>query len=255
VDPTSRVKTLAKRLGVPTGYGTDVGTQNQSIREQWLAAALAAIPSGERILDAGAGELQYAHFCAHLDYVSQDLGQYDGKGDDVGLQMKSWDNSRLDIVSDIASIPVPDSSFDAVMCVEVLEHVPHPTEAIREFARITRPGGTLVITVPVSSLTHFAPYYFYNGFSRYYFERVLSEVGFEIVELVHNGNYFEAMAQELRRLESVRAMYASRVKPATVLDKLAVRRALRRLASMSAVDSGSAELSSHGIGVVARRSP
>ena len=246
-------KAVAKRLGRRGGYGSDVGTRNELARSDWLAKRLAAIPTGQRILDAGAGELQYAGLCTHLDYVSQDFGQYDGKGDAAGLQMKSWDNSKLDIVSDIAAIPVPDASFDAVMCVEVLEHIPHPTEAIAEFARIVRPGGTLVVTVPVSSLTHFAPYYFYNGYSRYYFEQVLPDAGFDITELWYNGNYFEAVAQELRRFETLRTTYAMQVRPATVLDKLAARRTLRRLAAMSAIDSGSAELSSHGIGVVAKR--
>jgi ubiquinone/menaquinone biosynthesis C-methylase UbiE len=247
--PKAAVKRLARRAG----YASDVGTRNETARSQWLAKTLATIPAGQRILDAGAGELQYAPLCAHLEYMSQDFGQYDGKGDDAGLQMKSWDNSKLDIVSDIAAIPMPDAAFDAVMCVEVLEHIPHPTEAITEFARIIRPGGTLVVTVPVASLTHFAPYYFYNGYSRYYFERVLPDNGFEITELWYNGNYFEAVAQELRRVETLRTTYAPLLRPATVLDKLAVHRTLRRLAAMSAIDSGSAELSSHGIGVVARR--
>src|SRR5581483_4512282 len=128
------------------------------------------------------------HLCSHLDYVSQDFGQYDGQGNQIGLQTESWDNSKLDITSDIAAVPAEDESFDAVMCIEVFEHIPHPTEAVREFARLLRPGGTLIITTPVSSLTHFAPYYFYNGYSRFYFEKVLPEHGFRIREISFNGN-------------------------------------------------------------------
>ena len=86
-------------------------------------------------------ETQIQFMEAHLEYVSQDFGQYDGKGDDKGLQTKKWDNTKLDIVSDITDIPVPDSSFDAIMCIEVFEHIPYPISALEEFSRILKRGG------------------------------------------------------------------------------------------------------------------
>jgi Methylase involved in ubiquinone/menaquinone biosynthesis len=52
------------------------------------------------------------------------------------LQTGPWDNSKLDIVSDILSIPLPDHSVDAIMCTEVLEHIPDPLGAIKEFSRL-----------------------------------------------------------------------------------------------------------------------
>lgn len=58
-----------------------VGCRNKETREEWLKKTLPAIPSDSRILDAGAGELQYKEFCNHLEYVSQDFRKYDGKGD------------------------------------------------------------------------------------------------------------------------------------------------------------------------------
>ena len=60
---------------------TQVGISNEWNCEKWLGKTLSQIPAGSRILDAGAGELKYKKFCAHLNYVSQDFGQYDGKGD------------------------------------------------------------------------------------------------------------------------------------------------------------------------------
>ena len=131
---------------------------NQQNREIWLEEALKKIPTGSRILDAGAGELRYKEFCEHLNYVSQDFAQYNGEGDSKGLQTGTWDQTKLDIISDITEIPELDDSFDAIMCVEVFEHLPDPTLAIKEFARLLKSGGTLIITAPFCSLTHFAPY-------------------------------------------------------------------------------------------------
>lgn len=67
---------------------------------------------------------------------------YNGKGDSVGLQTGTWDNSAVNIVSEITDILVNDFSFNIVLCTEVLEHVPDPRLAIKEMARILKPGGS-----------------------------------------------------------------------------------------------------------------
>ncbi|MBS1794532.1 MAG: methyltransferase domain-containing protein [Acidobacteria bacterium] len=47
-----------------------------------------------------------------------------------------------------AALPYDDASFDYVVCVEGLEHIENPANAIREFARILRENGTLIVSVP-----------------------------------------------------------------------------------------------------------
>lgn len=231
------------------------GGKNKSTRDTWIERTLGEIPKGQKILDAGAGELQYKKFCEHLEYVSQDFGQYNGKGDNRGLQKQIWDNTKLDIVSEITNIPVPDGSFDTIMCNEVLEHIPEPISAIREFSRILRRRGTLILTVPVCSLTHFAPYFFYTGYSRYFYERILPENGFEIAELTYNGNWFEYIAQELHRLPYMLCKYCgfreSRLISLPI--RLILLPLLILLAKASARDTGSSELLSFGIHVRAIR--
>lgn len=174
-------------------------------RQRWLSQTLGRLPVGWRILDAGAGELQNKRHCQHLKYVSQDASFYDGTlwgGPEEGLQRKVWITSAVDIVSDVTRIPVPDSSFDAILCSEVLEHVPEPTRALDEFARLLRPGGKLILTAPFASVVHMAPHYFCTGFSRYWYEHHLGERGFRIEELSPNGDWFAYLRQELLRLGS-----------------------------------------------------
>lgn len=228
---------------------------NLKTREQWLEKALSEVASGSRILDAGAGELQYKRFCQHLNYVAQDFGEYNGEGNTNGLQTGTWDNSKLDIISDITKIPEDDASFDAIMCIEVFEHIPEPIKAIEEFSRLIKPGGTLIITAPVSSLTHFAPYYFYNGFSRYFYEKHLSSLGFEIIELTHNGNFYEYLIQETKRVKSLSVKYSD--KKISLFRKFILKLGQRilydQLKWLSQNDSKTHELHSFGIHVIARK--
>jgi SAM-dependent methyltransferase len=217
-----------------------VGTKNAATRDAWVAEALAALPAGARLLDAGAGECQYKKHCGHLKDVAQDVAVYDGKGD-TGLQTGSWDFSQIDIVSDILDIPELDASFDAVLCTEVLEHLPDPVRGLDEMARLLRPGGTFIITAPFWSLTHFAPYHYATGFNRYFYEFHLGRLGFDIVEMTPNGNFFECVGQELRRVAEMGQRFAGGDKP-TQLELHATQIVLAMVERMSARDTGSPEM-------------
>jgi ubiquinone/menaquinone biosynthesis C-methylase UbiE len=189
---------------------------NEANRQAWLKRTLAALPSGTRLLDAGAGELKNRGHCGHLDYVSQDFCQYTGQAGEAlneGLQTKQWDTSRIDLVSDITAIPAPDRSFDAILCSEVLEHVPEPTHALDEFARLLKPGGTLILTAPFASQVHMAPYHYCTGFSRYWYEKHLPIRGFGIRELSPNGDWFAYAEQEIRRLGGMERQSGGRLWP------------------------------------------
>ena len=180
---------------------TDINELN---RQAWLKKTLLALPHGTRLLDAGAGELKNRQYCGHLDYVSQDFCQYEGAGGrgtpDEGLQLTSWDTSRIDLVSDITAIPAEDTSFDAILCSEVLEHVPEPMHALDEFTRLLKPGGVLVLTAPFGSNVHMAPYHYCSGFSKFWYQHHLIKRGFEIKELRANGDWYALLRQEITRL-------------------------------------------------------
>lgn len=225
--------------------GNTTGTLNEAPRQRWVEAKLKSLPAGLRILDAGAGEQQYKKFCTHLIYVAQDFAEYDGIGDNVGLQTGKWDNSNLDIVCDITSIPEPDASFDVILCTEVFEHLPNPVLAIQEFSRLLKSGGQLIITAPFCSLTHFAPFHYSTGFNSYYYQKHFSDNGLKVLSMEANGNYFEFVAQEVRRIEDV-AMQFSRKKSPNLLQRIAILIILGMLKKMSKSDSGSSALLNFG---------
>lgn len=224
---------------------------NESARKLWIKETLSRLGPGSRLLDAGAGELANKAFCGHLDYVSQDFCQYDGKGNSNGLQTGVWDTSRIDIVSDITEIPEPDNSFDAVLCTEVLEHVPNPVPALRELCRLVKPGGKLILTAPFCSLTHFAPYHYSSGFNRYFYEHHLELAGFDIEVLESNGNYYSFLAQEVGRVSGMASSHLGLV--SRFLLKALVRGMLYFLYKAGKHDHESHEMLCFGYHVVARK--
>ncbi len=228
-----------------------VGTKNETTRNQWLEKTLRAIPDNYRILDAGAGELANKKYCTHLRYVSQDFCQYEGFGDNSGLQTGVWDTNQIDIVGDIVNIPEKDESFDVILCSEVLEHLPNSVEAIKEFQRLLKKDGILIITAPFCSLTHFAPYHYSSGFNRYFYEHHLKNFGFKIKEMSNNGNFFEYVGQEVRRIRSIAKKYTTK-KP-NIVERIVIKIVLRMLNRFSINDSGSSELLCFGYHVIARK--
>jgi succinoglycan biosynthesis protein ExoA len=58
------------------------------------------------------------------------------------------DSPLADVQADVTDLPFADESFDLVVCLHVLEHVPDDRKAIAEFLRVLRPGGTAVLQVP-----------------------------------------------------------------------------------------------------------
>lgn len=51
-------------------------------------------------------------------------------------------------VADASALPFADASFDSTFCVAVLQHVASARSAVAEFARVTRPGGRVLVVEP-----------------------------------------------------------------------------------------------------------
>lgn len=234
---------------------------NEEARRLWVKARLGEVPAGLSLLDIGAGECQYKPFCAHLNYVSQDVNQYDGRGDGIGLQTRAWDFSKIDIICDIYDIPTT-TKYDVILCTEVLEHIPDAPRAIELFSKLLKPGGQLILTAPFACLTHFAPYFFSSGYSEYFYRNMLAKHGFSLERLEKNGSYFRQVHLEIVRLASVAESYTKA--PVAMADKAALfaaAEAVRRMIDLEernlaeGQEAPSAELSSYGLHVVARLNP
>jgi len=104
-----------------------------------VARILEALPPGT-ILDVPAGEGALA---AHLLRLGLDVKCCDLHPEIFrlpGVEIKQGDLSN--------ALPYADSSFDYITCIEGLEHIENPHQALREFSRILRPSGHLILSIP-----------------------------------------------------------------------------------------------------------
>lgn len=163
---------------------------NVAKRDEWVASIAATVPAGSRVLDVGAGPGRYREIFRHCEYRTQDFGQEPGT---IGRYTK------LDYESDITAIPVPDGSFDIILCTEVLEHVPEPIVAIKEMARILRPGGRLFMTAPLGSWLHQEPYHYYGGYTAHWYRKFFPEAGLRVDLIEANLGFFSLYGQETIR--------------------------------------------------------
>ena len=113
------------------------------------------LSTGQRVLDLGCGEGRHligALLAADVAAVGVDLSHGDlltgrEKTQDWAVSVNEPRRPMLTQASGYA-LPFADHSFDAVICSEVLEHVPSVTRVMQEIDRVLKPSGQLVVSVP-----------------------------------------------------------------------------------------------------------
>lgn len=102
------------------------------------------------VLDVGAGRLAWrsALSAKAVSYLSTDM---------------VIESPELSVVGDVvAGLPFADASFDTLFSCSVLEHTVDPAAALREMARLLRPGGALILSVPFIYFLHGAPHDYFR---------------------------------------------------------------------------------------------
>jgi ubiquinone/menaquinone biosynthesis C-methylase UbiE len=85
-------------------------------------------------------------------------------------------------------LPFPDASFDAVVCIDAINHLPDRPAVLREWWRVLKPGGRLVFTDPIvvtgpltdEEIATRAAVYFFLFVPPEYDDRVLADAGFMV---------------------------------------------------------------------------
>ena len=101
---------------------------------------LTGLPPGSRVADIGCGEGRY------LRPLRQAFPQYHWTGVDASAAALAQLSAGVEAIEgSLLDLPVADGRFDAVCCVEALEHALLPGQAIAELCRVLRPGGRLLV--------------------------------------------------------------------------------------------------------------
>lgn len=111
---------------------------------------------GDRALDLGCGAGRHAF---EMYKRGADVVAFDQDPDELAT-VREWfaamreageapEGAQADTKEgDALALPFADGEFDRVVAAEILEHVPADIQALAELVRVTRPGGTVALTVP-----------------------------------------------------------------------------------------------------------
>jgi SAM-dependent methyltransferase len=121
-------------------------------REALILRRLLPALSGPEVLNAGAGagSLTLKLVDAGLRVTSVDASEPLCDWVRESLRERGAEAAHPVLCGDLARLELPDAAFDAAVCGEVLEHLDDDAAALAELARVLRPGGLLVVTVPAN---------------------------------------------------------------------------------------------------------
>jgi SAM-dependent methyltransferase len=143
---------------------------------------LAAATLGGRVLDVGGRR--------------QVRGRFRPPAGIVWIRVNIDPGAQPDIVADAQALPVRSGTEECVVCLETLEYVHDPDVAVAEMSRVLRPGGRLLVSVPllhrVDSATD------RHRFTGTRLRELLEGAGLGVVEITPQGRFFTTLANMLR---------------------------------------------------------
>ncbi len=132
-----------------------------------------------KVLDVGSGGSSYGRFFPNRLTVDIDPAR------------------QPDIVADASSLPFKDGEFEVILCTEVLEHVKNPFEIEKEFYRVLKSGGRLILTTRFVYPIHDSPHDYWR-YTKYGLKELFKRWRF--VELKDESSNFSAIAILLQRM-------------------------------------------------------
>jgi ubiquinone/menaquinone biosynthesis C-methylase UbiE len=125
------------------GTAPDFVGPRHELRERFLLELFLSAKPGRKVLNVGAGQGSFSS-------VLEDHG-FDVTSTDVSPPACRVLAERVRgpvAQADVTALPFPESTFDAVVLGEVIEHVEDDVRALSEARRVLRPGGVAAISVP-----------------------------------------------------------------------------------------------------------
>jgi SAM-dependent methyltransferase len=147
---------------------------------------------GQRLLDAGCG--RYLKFCREFEHEAQVVGI--DLGPTLGTHNQGF---PFGVRGDLGSLPFPSCHFDMVISRSVVEHLADPLRVFREFHRVLKPGGKVVIITPnkydyVSILAAITPYWLH----RRLVGKIFQVPEDDIFPTLYRANTLSAMGNTMR---------------------------------------------------------
>jgi SAM-dependent methyltransferase len=117
-----------------------------------------------RVLEAGCGSNSKFRLAPHAHITGIDISRE---------QLAKNNLLHEKILGDIQTYPLEASSFDIIFCWDVLEHLEHPENALKYFARAIRDGGMGVLGAPgvgslIGVISKYTPHWFHIAVYRYW---------------------------------------------------------------------------------------
>ena len=145
-----------------------------SILNRWISNIAAPHAKGV-MLDYGCGGQPYR------ELFETPISKY------IGADVEAALDIDLDLIIDPGlSLAIDSNSIDTVLSTQTLEHVYNFKSYIVECFRVLRPGGYLILTVPMQWRMHEVPFDYWR-FTKYGVKSALEEYGFSIISLVPCG--------------------------------------------------------------------
>ena len=166
-------------------YNTWLHPRHLSLTQRQRALARFEPLVQGRLLDVGCGRKPYELLFRHASsYIGVDLPQ-----SMHGIQ-------KVDVLASALALPFSSNSFDAALCIEVLEHTTDPQTSIAEIARILCRPGYVMITAPLNAPLHEEPNDYFR-FTKYGLKLLIENAGLDASRILPLGGTWLSLGHEL----------------------------------------------------------